>query len=198
MPGFQTTLRYPLCVCMCVCVCVCWVSLLLWNVHTHTPTSVTSQLNSVHTKKTPHRHRIFLSELFILSPDPSAALYYVCQSLVITAWRIIRLQIDEMERSWQACWKPEWDAPLALGWGGGGGMCGQLSTIKNVYWGSYTNIMEMGEGVYIARREFTMARVTSGATVFVTSPSWRFSMSRRIYIVFLAFKLMLNVSDVNL
>lgn len=30
-----------------------------------------------------------------------------------------------------------------------GGMCGQLSSIKNVYWGTYTNIMEKGEGVYI-------------------------------------------------
>jgi len=47
-------------------------------------------------------------------------------------------------------------------------MYGQLSSIKNVYWETYTNIMEMGEGVYITSRKFTMAGVTAGATV--TSP----------------------------
>jgi len=151
----------------------------------HTPTSVTFQLNSIHTEKPNDIASFSLFEMFILSPDPSVALHYVCQSLVITAWRIIRLQIDEMERSWQACWKPEWDAP----WLWVGGMCGQLSSIKNVYWETYTNIMEIGEGVYITRREFTTAGVTSGATVYVNSLSWRFSRSRRIYIIFLAFNL---------
>jgi hypothetical protein len=35
--------------------------------------------------------------------------------------------------------------PLAPGWG----MCEQLSSIKNVYWETYTKVMEMGGGIYI-------------------------------------------------
>jgi len=49
--------------------------------------------------------------------------------------------------------------------------------------------MEMGEGVYITPREFTIVGVTSRATVYVTFLSWRFARARRIYIIFLAFNL---------